>query len=167
MRPMRRVDRKTSQEDAVRILQESDTGFLSTINEDGSPYCVPMAFVYLDGALYFHCARAGQKLDNLQRDARACFTCVLHSKTAPAEYTIYFASCVAEGTVHVVESEEERLRANRALTEKYCPDHLDCPAYDRMMRGMPAIVILRMDLSDLCGKANKGQLKHVDVPGVE
>ena len=36
-----------------------------------------------------------------------------------------------------------------------------------MMRGMPAIVILRMDLSDLCGKANKGQLKHVDVPGVE
>ena len=116
MRPMRRVDRKTSQEDAVRILQESDTGFLSTINEDGSPYCVPMAFVYLDGALYFHCARAGQKLDNLQRDARACFTCVLHSKTAPAEYTIYFASCVAEGTVHVVESEEERLRAKRALT---------------------------------------------------
>ena len=92
---------------------------------------------------------------------------MLHSKTAPAEYTIYFASCVAEGTVHVVESEEERLRAKRALTEKYCPDHLDCPAYDRMMRGMPAIVILRMDLSDLCGKANKGQLKHVDVPGVE
>ena len=74
---------------------------------------------------------------------------------------------MAEGTVHVVESEEERLRAKRALTEKYCPDHLDCPAYDRMMRGMPVIVILRMDLSDLCGKANKGQLKHVDVPGVE
>ena len=40
MNTIRRIDRKTSDEDAMRVLSESLYGTLATINEDGSPYCV-------------------------------------------------------------------------------------------------------------------------------
>ena len=46
----------------------------------------------------------------------------------------------------------------RRLNEKYCPDQLDCPAYERTMRGMPAVVMLRLRVDALCGKANRGRL---------
>ena len=95
MRDLRRMDRKLSDEDALRVLRESEYGFLATVNGDGSPYAVPMAGA-LEGedTLYFHCARAGQKLENLAREPRACYTCVLYAKNQPAEFTQVYASCV-------------------------------------------------------------------------
>ena len=158
MNTLRRIDRKTSDADAMRILQDSLYGTLATVNEDGSPYCVPMSHVVWNGALYFHCARAGQKLDNLRRDARASFSCVLSSEILRAEYSVKYASCMAEGMLEEVSDEGERQKAMRRLNEKYCPDHLDCPAYERTMRGMPAVVMLRLRVDALCGKANRGRL---------
>ncbi|HIX34193.1 MAG TPA: pyridoxamine 5'-phosphate oxidase family protein [Candidatus Gemmiger avium] len=155
---LRRIDRKLSYEDAMTVLRESEYGFLSTINEDGTPHCVPLAFALYNGALYFHCARAGQKLDNLRRDNRAQFTCVRNSRTVPMQFTIEFASCMVDGLVHFVEDEQERMDAMRAICEKYDPEGLDTPSYERIMRGMPAVVMLRMEITALCGKANRGKL---------
>ena len=158
MNTLRRIDRKTSDEDAWNILENSEYGFLCTINPDGTPHCVPMCHVVMDGCVYFHCARAGQKLDNLRRDARASFSCVLSSEILRAEYSVKYASCMAEGMLEEVSNEGERQKAMRRLNEKYCPDHLDCPAYERTMRGMPAVVMLRLRVDALCGKANRGRL---------
>ncbi len=158
IKTLRRIDRKLSEEDAWAVLRDSEYGFLTTINDDGTPHCVPMSYALYDGALYFHCARAGQKLDNLRRDDRAQFTCVLHSRTVPLQFTVEFASCMADGTVHIVEDEGERQTAIRAICQKYDPEGLDTPACDRALQGMPATVILRMEITALCGKANRGRL---------
>ena len=42
MRDLRRMDRKLSEEDALTVLRDCEYGFLCTVNEDGSPYAVPM-----------------------------------------------------------------------------------------------------------------------------
>lgn len=156
--PLRRIDRKLSDTDTLTVLRDSEYGFLTTLNRDGSPHCVPLSYVLHNGALYFHCARAGQKLDNLCRDGRAQFTCVLHSRTVPFQFTVEFASCMADGVVRIVEDEAERWEAMRALCQKYDPQALDTPAYERAMRGMPAAVMLRMEITAMSGKANRGQL---------
>ena len=41
---------------------------------DGWPYGIPMDHVLLDGKLYFHCAKAGKKLEALREDDRVCYT---------------------------------------------------------------------------------------------
>lgn len=158
MNPLRRADLKTSEQDAWEILKSAEYGFLATINPDGTPHCVPIAFAEKEGALYFHCARAGQKLDNLQRDKRAQFTCVARCRVVPEAYTAKYASCMAEGTVHLVADEAERRAGMGALMEKYSKEYCSGPAYERTMRGMPAVVMLRMDITALCGKADRGRL---------
>ena len=158
MNTLRRIDRKLAEEDALAVLRESEYGFLATVNGDGSPHCVPIAFVLWEGALYFHCARAGQKLDNLRRDGRAQFSCVLRSRVVPMQFTVEYASAMADGLVTVVEDEAERQAAMRALCEKYDPEGTGTPAWERAMRGMPATVLLRMEITALCGKANRGRL---------
>ena len=62
------------QSEVHALLNRSLTGSLSTIDSDGAPYSVPIHFVFLDGAIYFHGLPAGQKLDNLKADPRVCFS---------------------------------------------------------------------------------------------
>ena len=160
MRELRRQDRKLSEADARRVLEESEYGFLATVNEDGSPYVVPMAAALCGNTLYMHCSRAGQKLDNIRRDARACYTCVLYADNQPAEFAMNFASCVAEGRVRIITDEQERMTGMRAIAAKYSKEYLDTPGYERTMRGMPAVVMLAMELDGFQGKANRGRLKE-------
>ena len=42
------------QSEVHALLNRSLTGSLSTIDSDGAPYSVPIHFVFLDGAIYFH-----------------------------------------------------------------------------------------------------------------
>ena len=69
-----------------------------------------------------------------------------------------FASCVAVGDARIVTEDEERGIGMRAIVEKYSPDFVDCPPYERIMRGMPAVTIFAVKVEELCGKANKGML---------
>jgi len=57
----------------TRILETARIGRLATIGTDGYPYVTPVNFVYHQGQIYFHSALRGEKLDNLQRDARVGF----------------------------------------------------------------------------------------------
>ncbi len=160
MRELRRQDRKLSEEDARKVLAKAPYGVLATINEDGSPYAVPMAAALVGDTLYMHCGRAGQKLENIQRDPRACFTCVLYAENLPSEFSMEFASCVAEGRVRVVSDEKERMAGMRAVAEKYSAEYLDTPSYERTMRGMPAVVILAMELDGVQGKAPRRRMRE-------
>lgn len=156
--PLRRQDRQTTRADALRVLAESEYGFLAVTGADGVARAIPMAHVLVGESLYFHCARKGQKLDELAARPRAGYTCVLRAQNVPDKYTTNYASAMAEGAVAVVADEAERQSAMRALMEKYSPDYLDCPAYDKTMRGMPATVMLRLDIEQVYGKADRGKV---------
>ena len=56
-----------------RILGATNIGRLATNGADGYPYVTPVNFVYHEGNIYFHCAKTGEKLDNMERDPRVCF----------------------------------------------------------------------------------------------
>ena len=158
MNPLRRVDLKTTPEQAMEILCQSEYGFLSTINPDGTPHSVPIAFAVEGEYIYFHCARAGQKLDNLNRDNRASFSCVARYIPCPEKYNVAYSSCMVEGHVERVTDEAERTRSMKALVDKYCPGQWDSESCLRTMRGMPAVVMLRMKIENICGKANRGMV---------
>ncbi len=56
-----------------RILRTATIGRMATIGADGYPYITPVNYVWFQGHIYFHCARAGEKLENLARDPKVCF----------------------------------------------------------------------------------------------
>jgi len=60
-RSMRLKDRQMSKESVIELLERGKYGVLSSVDEDGQPYGVPVNYVF-DGneSIYFHCAREGR-----------------------------------------------------------------------------------------------------------
>ena len=55
---MLRKDRMLNQGETIDILNRSEYGILSTVGKDNAPYGVPLNFAYVEGVIYFHCAKA-------------------------------------------------------------------------------------------------------------
>ena len=109
------------------LLDEAEVGHLATVGPDGFPYVVPVHHVRLDGRLYVHGLKQGQKLDNIARDPRVGFEVFaldgyLHGDS-PCDTNTAYRSVVVRGLAKVVEDEELIRRALSAVVEKYAPRH--------------------------------------------
>ena len=124
-----RVRKKEIRNPAVitGLLRQCHVGRLGTIGADGSPVIKPLNFVYLEGDIYFHCAREGEKVEDIKRDERVCFEIDLpvgyvRSDENPCKAGYLYQSVIAKGRAFIVEEKEKKLRALKALMEKYQPE---------------------------------------------
>jgi uncharacterized protein len=70
---MRRKDKEITDETVIReILEKSSVCRIGILDGD-LPYIVPMNYGFADGALFFHTARVGKKIDLLHKNKRVCF----------------------------------------------------------------------------------------------
>lgn len=120
-REMRRKRQMLPQADAEALLQAGTSGVLAVSGDEGYPYAVPLSYVYHGGKLYFHCAKSGHKLDAIARNPKASFCVIGQDQVVPAEYTTYFRSVIAFGTLRVLEDEGEIRRAIQVLSDRYAP----------------------------------------------
>ena len=81
-REMRRKRQALSKEECEEILLRATSGVLAVSGDDGYPYAVPLSYVYEEGKLFFHCAKAGHKLDAIFRNEKASFGVVGQDKVA-------------------------------------------------------------------------------------
>jgi nitroimidazol reductase NimA-like FMN-containing flavoprotein (pyridoxamine 5'-phosphate oxidase superfamily) len=71
---LRRTDMAMTDAEMLRALDQGFVGRLATLNEDGSPYCVPLLYIWADDQVFLHGSRArGHLQGNLARDPRVCF----------------------------------------------------------------------------------------------
>ena len=106
---MRRKDRMLNEDQTLDILNRSEYGILSTIGVDNVPYGVPMNFVYEDGVIYFHCAKAvGYKVSNIIHNSNACFTVINDVCLQPKTFSTKYSSAIVFGKVSIVEDEDEK-----------------------------------------------------------
>lgn len=122
-REMRRTKQLLSDADSIAILKRSTSGVLAVSGDDGYPYAVPLSYVYHEGKIIFHCAKAGHKLDAIARNEKASFCVIDQDAVVPEEYTTYFRSVIVFGKARVLEHETEKRDALEILAERYSPDH--------------------------------------------
>ena len=121
-REMRRKRQLLPQEQALEILENGTSGVLALSGDGGYPYAVPMSYVYNDGKIYFHCAKAGHKIDAIRSCDKASFCVTGQDNVVPGEYTTYFRSAIAFGRIRVIEDDAEKRSAIECLAAKYTPD---------------------------------------------
>ncbi len=149
---MRRKDREKDAEFALEVVKNCEYATLATLNADGTPYCIPVSPALLDGAVYFHCAGEGQKLDNLRANPAVCLSCVGESRTIPEKYAVRYTSAVAAGTCSVVADPAEARRALYAIAEKYAPAHL--AAFEaEMQKYAGRTAVCKITIHTITGKA--------------
>lgn len=151
-RDMRRKKQALSAEECAAVLSRGTSGVLALDGDDGYPYAVPLSYVYDGSCLYFHCARSGHKLDAIRRNPKASFCVVDQDRVVPAEYTSYFRSVIAFGTIRILEDAEEKRAAVEKLAVKYAPDDSAANRRRAIEQGWAPLCMLEMRIVHLSGK---------------
>ena len=150
-RPMRRNRQQLSREECERILGRCTSGVLALAGDGGYPYAVPLSYVYADGAIIFHSAVEGHKVDAIKRDNRCSFCVIEQDEIKPAEFTTYFRSVIAFGRIHILETADEKVQALRLLGRRYSPG--DEPGLQHEIdKSLDHVLILRLNIDHLSGK---------------
>ena len=150
-RPMRRNRQQLSREECERILGRGTSGVLALAGDGGYPYAVPLSYVYADGAIIFHSAMQGHKVDAIRRDSRCSFCVIEQDEVKPAEFTTYFRSVIAFGRISILENTDEKVQALRLLGRRYSPGD-ESGLQHEIDKSLDHVLLLRLDIDHLSGK---------------
>lgn len=154
-RKMRRSKQELPADEALRLLEAGSSGVLALLGDEGWPYAVPLSYAYAAGKLYFHCARAGHKLDAVRSEPRASFCVVAQDLVVPEKYTTHYRSVIAFGRVRILEDGDEKRRGIELLAERFAPD--DSAGHRRSVvdSEWDNFCVLEFDIEHLTGKEAK------------
>jgi uncharacterized protein len=159
----------SEQEEIEQFLMEMSFGFLATKGEDDWPHLTPLNYAYHQGHIYFHGARAGQKMREHAAKKQVSFAVAKEYAIIPSYYsnpkmacpaTAYFKSVHIRGTAEPVEELQEKAQALTALMKKLQPEggyadiHPDDPAYRPELK---AVSVVRVTIHELTAKFKFGQ----------
>jgi nitroimidazol reductase NimA-like FMN-containing flavoprotein (pyridoxamine 5'-phosphate oxidase superfamily) len=122
---IRRVDRSMSDERSLETLVRGHSGRLATVSTDGSPYCIPILYLVIDGEVYMHTAAArGHLRANIEREPRVCFAVdeqegVFDYGRFECDSGLAYRSVCLFGRVRIVDDRDMKQRFCEALMAKY------------------------------------------------
>ena len=149
---MRRHKQLLNAEETAAVLNRGTSGVLALSGEDGYPYAVPLSYVFDGEKLYFHSAKAGHKLEALRRCPKASFCVIDQDRIVPEEYTTYFRSVIAFGTIRELEDEGEKRAAIEKLARKYTPNDTPEGMDAAIRRDWAPLCMLEMTIDHMTGK---------------
>ncbi len=151
-REMRRKKQSLSLDECTSILNLGTSGVLAVSGDDGYPYAVPMSYVYDGTHLYFHCAKAGHKLDAIKRSSKVSFCVIDQDQIVPDEYTTYFRSVIVFGKIRMMEDDQEKRTAIETLALKYAPNDDATSRKNAIDREWTPLCVLEMSIDHMTGK---------------
>lgn len=147
-RDLRRKDKKMDKEATIDLLEKADVGVLSTLGEDGYPYGVALNYVYLNHKIYFHCAKDGHKLDNINFHNKVSFSIYDDVQIKGKALTTFYRSLVVFGKARIIETDEDILLA---LVLKYADldEHM---ARNMIRKEIDVTALVEIDVDHISGK---------------
>lgn len=149
-RKMRRFKQQVSKEKCIEILENEPRGVLALYGDDGYPYAVPLDFIYLDGAIYFHGAASGKKADSLKENPKVSFCVMDKGFRKPGEWPLNITSVILFGKISEITDHDEKFTILKKLGMKYYPDEAEVD--DEIKKAGKAASILRLDIVHMTGK---------------
>lgn len=144
---MRRKDREMGGDFGLAVIDKARYGIASLIDEGGAPYGIPLSIVRIENYLYFHSAADGKKvkifegkplvsvafvgetripenfskaeLDEMVKDGTKAVSLI------SSVFTTEYESAIVEGKVVSVEEKAEKVKAMRAICQKYTPEKME------------------------------------------
>lgn len=120
-RKIRKIKNEIDKDAVDSLLHSCRRGVLSMNGEDGYPYAIPVNYYYDEAnqKIYFHGAKAGYKVDCLNKCDKVCFTVFGNETIKDLEWAPYVQSVVVFGRCRLVDTDNEVLKT---FMMKYYPD---------------------------------------------
>jgi nitroimidazol reductase NimA-like FMN-containing flavoprotein (pyridoxamine 5'-phosphate oxidase superfamily) len=154
---VRRADRAVSDAQAREFLAAGFCCRLATVSADGSPYCLPLLYVVLDGTLFAHnSADRGHLRANVEHDARVCVEVdepgpVFDYGRFECDTGLAYRSVIGFGTVRIVDDRAAKQRFFKAFMAKYGTPDRDRPR--GFFPRLDKVTVYAVTLERLTGKA--------------
>lgn len=145
-----RKDRALPQEQALQILEGGEMGVLATADAEGIPLATPLNYVCWEGAIYFHCALVGHKLENLRVNAHVSFCVVGAARILPEALSTAYQSVIVKGRACLVVGEEKR-QALAALLRRFGNPGAVL-GKECLGDTIDRTAVVRISMDDVCGK---------------
>ena len=161
---MRRKDKAVTELAAIEAIIRNSAYMTLGMRDEEEAYMVPLDFGYASdgrslGAVFFHCARSGRKLDLIKRDPRVSllFVATDHAFIDEGDGSLActlntdYRSVMALGEARIVEDEAEKLDAIRVVLKQHGCEHLPVAP-----ENLAKTHLVRVALKSAIGKAYKG-----------
>ena len=119
-RKIRKIKNEIDNDAVDSLLHSCRRGVLSMNGDDGYPYSIPINYYYDEAnqKIYFHGAKAGYKVDSLNRCDKVCFTVFGNENIKELPWAPYVQSVVVFGRCHLIDTDNEILKT---FAMKYYP----------------------------------------------
>ena len=150
---MRRSDKQIKDlKEIENLIRSAELCHLSMV-DDGKPYVVPMNFGYTDGALYFHSAPEGRKIDILRKNPDVCFSIISRNILVKGEkacsWTAKYTSVIGTGKASIVDDRAGKEEGLSNLMKQYSEED-----YDFSGENLDGIVIIKVEVEEMTGKSS-------------
>ena len=149
---MRRAKRTISDEDAGSLLAKGRRATLAVNGDDGYPFAFPIDYRFDADAnkIYFHGAKAGQKVDALRRSDKVCLTVMGNERLEDGEWAPYVQSVVVFGRCRLVDDAAKTEAEVRRLALKYYPSAEEVER--ELEKYLSAVQLYEIEIEHLTGK---------------
>lgn len=148
---MRKKDKEIVDVAAVEDVLRRATVCRLGLCRDDMPYVVPVCFGFDGGALYFHCAREGKKLDILRKNNNVCFEVDIDHEIVKAEkacgWGMKYKSVVGFGRAVFVEEVELKRKGLDVIMRQYSGG-----AFEYSIDAIEKTVVIKVEIESMTGK---------------
>ena len=147
---MRRKDREISDLGEIEsIIQRANVCRLAFCDK-GVPYVVPLCFGYRRGAIYFHSAPEGRKLDMLRSNSLVCFEMDIDQELIRSidGCSMRYRSVIGEGKAAIAEGRIEKAEALDLIMRHYRQE-----PFIYSEETLQSTAIIKVEIEKLTGKA--------------
>jgi nitroimidazol reductase NimA-like FMN-containing flavoprotein (pyridoxamine 5'-phosphate oxidase superfamily) len=141
-------------EEMEAIINHCDICFVGMIEEDGTPYVIPMNFGYSNDEVILHSGPHGKHLDLLALNNRVCITfssghkLVYQHPEVACSYSMTSKSVLCKGAVTFVEDIEEKEQLLNVLMRNYTKREFRYSA-----PALRNVKVWRVHVEEMTGKA--------------
>ena len=124
-KPIRKKINEIDRAATEALLTSNRRGILALNGDNGYPYAIPINYFYDNETqkIYFHGAKAGNKVDALKASDKVCFTVYGNETIDDSEpWAPYVQSAVVFGRCHLLESGQESINRLKDFAMKYYPN---------------------------------------------
>ena len=152
---------KRGQYDRATIDAILDEGFICHVGfvVEGQPYVIPTGYARVDDHLYIHGSSASRMLRNLSKGVDVCVTITLIDGLVLARsafhHSMNYRSVVILGRARLVEEDEEKNDALKALTEHIVPGRWDDVRWPTDLE-LKATTVLKLAIDEASAKIRTG-----------
>lgn len=151
-RGIRRIKNEIGIEDCKELLKTCKRAAFSVNGDDGYPYTIPINYYYSEeeNRIYFHSAKAGHKIDSIQKDNKVCFTVWGNEYKDEGDWAYRLSSCVVFGRASLITDPlliEDKIRT---FALKYYPTVQEVD--EEIARSLKNVQLVAIDIEHIAGK---------------